>query len=134
MVFAPLNFLASSYSWNPLTESHYVPVRAITCQSSRKSWESVKTDSTKDTDSTELSLESLRDLPGEYQVCGYISLLRKKKAPKLPLRIHLGDTTIVTHFTLVSKFISFCLLIKLTYAKMGTRQSTYQVYPASQKR
>lgn len=29
MVLAPLNFLASSYWWNPLTESHYV----VTCQS-----------------------------------------------------------------------------------------------------
>lgn len=50
MVLAPLNFRASNYWWNLLTESQYV----VKCQSSQKSLESVKTDSTKDTDSTEL--------------------------------------------------------------------------------
>lgn len=89
MFLAPLNFLACSQWWNPLTESRYLG----TCQSSQKSLGSGKTKiplKDKNKGSTDFCPRGSRDLSGQYQVDMVIFPFlktNKRKKPKLPHRI-----------------------------------------------
>ena len=84
MFLAPLNFLASSQWWNPLTESHYLGA----CQSSQKSLGSEKTKillKDKNKGSTDFCPRGSRDLSGQYQVYMVIfPFLKTNKAKRQP--------------------------------------------------